>query len=377
MGLWIDVNKCVDKAQQICYICQRHGGKMEQIFADRLKSARQLAGLSLRELSSKLVPELSYQAISNYEKGIRKPDSSIIVAFAEALNVPIDYFFRSSRINLANVEFRKKSKLGKKNIERIKEYIRDYLDRYFEIENILNLNTDFINPIENCNILNLNDIESSAIELRKKWDLGLNPVHNIIEMLEEKGVKVIEADVENEFDGLSAWVGNTPVIVVNTNFDTVRKRFTVLHELAHLLLEFDKNTEQKDREKYCHSFAGAFLLPEVSLLEMIGMKRRKFSLTELIEIKEYYGISVQAIIYRLFNLGLLNETQKREFFIYVNKNSQKDEKNWGVYRGEESSSRFKRLILASAGEEVISLSKAAQLLNIDLDKFRKELMIIK
>ena len=349
---------------------------MEQIFSKRLKSARQLSGLSLRELAGKIIPELSYQAVSNYEKGKRKPDSSVIVSLAEALDVPVDYFFRESKIKLDNIEFRKKAQLGKKNTDRIKYYSIDYLERYFEIEDILNLKKQFKNPLEKIIVKSREDIETAAIELRKKWELGIDPVHNIIEMLEGKCIKIIEIDFEKDFDGLSAAVHNTPVIVLNKNFDALRKRFTALHELAHLLLRFDSKIDQKQIEKACHQFAGAFLLPEKSLKNAFRPNRKNFSLRELIEIKEYYGISVQAIVFRLHNLGIIPDSALRKFFIMVNKMKQKKETGWGEYIGEESSSRFERLVLMAVSEEIISLSNAAQLLNRDIEEFRKGLMLI-
>ncbi|MFW5662802.1 MAG: helix-turn-helix domain-containing protein, partial [Bacteroidota bacterium] len=90
---------------------------MNELFSKRLVSARKLSGLSLRDLSERMDIELSAQAIGLYEKGRRKPDSSIVIALSEALKVPVDYFFRDSKVQLGNVDFRKKSKLGNKKID--------------------------------------------------------------------------------------------------------------------------------------------------------------------------------------------------------------------------------------------------------------------
>lgn len=344
---------------------------METIFAKKLKSARLLSGLSLRQLAESLSIKISAQALSLYENGKRKPDSSIIIALSESLKVPIDYFFRDTLVTLSNVEFRKKSKLGKKNIDKIKEYIIDYLERYIEIERILYIHSEFSNPIENKMINSIDDIDLASIEIRKVWEIGMNPVSNIIEMLEDKGVKVVEIDAELSFDGLATWVDKVPAIVVNRNLDIVRKRFTVVHELAHLLLSFSENLENKIIEKYCHNFAGAFLLPSSSLKNFLGDKRNHISIRELIEIKEYYGISIQAIIYRLFNLNVISEATLIRFFIELNKEKLRDEMNLGQYIGDESSSRFERLVLKAASEEIVTFSKASQLLNKSIEDFRQ------
>lgn len=349
---------------------------MNEVFSKRLVSARKLSGLSLRDLSDRIAIELSAQAIGLYEKGKRKPNSSTVIALSEALQVPVDYFFMDSKVQLGNVEFRKKSKLGIKKIDQIKEHAIDYLERYLEIEGILNITNAFKNPLKKQKIENNSDIENSVIELRKFWNLGLNPVPNIIEMLEERGVKVVEFEINKNFDGFSTWVDSIPLIVLNKSFDNVRKRFTVLHELAHLLLQFNPSIKERDIERFCHSFAGAFLIPEQSLKNIFKVSRKNFSIDELIEIKEYYGISVQALVYRLFNLDYISEHAHKNFFIEVRKNHLQDEKEWGNYLGEESSSRFERLVFMAVSEEIISLSKAAQLMNRDLESFRKRLKLI-
>lgn len=348
---------------------------MENIFAKRLKSARLLSGLSLRELADKLTIALSAQALNLYEKGRRKPDSSIIVAFSEALQVPIDYFFRDSNIKLENIEFRKKFKLGKKIIQQIKEFVIDYLERYIEIERILNIQNEFTNPLNKVLINTIDDIELASKELRKVWEIGLNPVPNIIEMLEDKGIKIVEVGEESSFDGIATWVDNFPVIVINKDNDIVRKRFTVMHELAHLLLSFPENLSNKSKEKLCHNFAGAFLLPEASLKDSLGIKRNHLSISELIEIKEYYGISIAAIVYRAYNLNMVSESFKNDFFIKLNKEKRRDESNLGNYIGQESSSRFEKLVLKAASEEIITLSKASQLMNKDIEGFRRDFKV--
>lgn len=349
---------------------------MDAIFANRLRAARLLAGYSLRQLSERLSVDISAQAISLYENGKRKPDSSIIVALSEALKVPIDFFFRNASIALPDIEFRKKSKLGRKHIEQIKEFVIDYLERYFEIELILNITSKFSNPLLSKRIGTVEDIESAASELRTSWDLGLGPISNIIEMLEGKGVKIIEIEADPAFDGLSTWVGSAPVIVVNKNSEIVRKRLTVVHELGHLLLEFDNATEGSTIEKYCNSFAGAFLLPAVSLKHFLGSSRKNISINELVEIKEYFGISVQAIAYRLVNAGIKQEAFIKNFFIFMNKEGLRDEKKFGVYIGEEQSRRFERLINKAAVEQIITFSKASQLQNKSIEEFRRGFEVV-
>jgi len=117
----------------------------------------------------------------------------------------------------------------------------------------------FSNPLSSVVINSLADVEKTALKLRNKWKLGLAPITNLLEMLEENGIKIFEVQNVHNFDGLSASVGDLHIIVINMDLPTDRIRFAIAHELAHILCEFPEDSK---KEKYCHAFAGAFLLPK-------------------------------------------------------------------------------------------------------------------
>jgi Zn-dependent peptidase ImmA (M78 family) len=348
---------------------------MKNQFGIRLASARKMAGISLQELSNKLDNAVTKQSLSKYEQEAMQPDSDLLIRISNILGVTIDFFYRENTVELKGVEFRKKVKLSKTEEEAIKEKTIDFLERYFELENLLDLKSDFENPIKKNKVKNLEDIEDYATDLRNAWELGLNPIANVVEMLEDKHIKVFEIEAPDSFDGLSAYVGNVPVIVINKNFDIVRRRFTALHELAHIILNFDESIEEKSLEKLCHAFAGAFLIPKKSFIEEFTQQRSHISLVELKHIKSYYGISMQAIMARAKNLGVINENTYKHFSINFNRlGYRKDEP--GEYIGTEKSLRFQQLLYRAAAEEVISLSKAASLNNQNLSQFRKTFVVI-
>lgn len=351
---------------------------MKDIIAKRIKSARTLAGLSLRELSAKMNGVVSHNAITKYEKGLMMPDSRVLLALANALNVKVDYFFRPYTIEIDNIEFRKKSKLLEKEVKSIKEEAIDTISRYIELEQFLNLGSTFENPIQQIQINNGDDVENAVNALLNSWKIGFNALPNVIEMLEDKEIKVIELNANENFDGLSGWSNNKiPVIVINRNYPVERKRFTALHELGHLLLNFNENLESKEKERLCHRFAGAMLMPKDTFLEELGQNRRDVSIPELIVIKETYGISIQSLMARAKNLGVITEAYYIEFRIWVNKNeNNKKEIGFGSYIGREQSTRFKKLLYRAASEEVISMSKAANLANQKLAAFRDEFVQI-
>lgn len=336
-------------------------------FAERLKSARKMKGWSMQDLVNQLSKYVSRQALHKYESGAMMPSGNVLIALAEALDVKPDYFMKEP-ISLGAVEFRKRAKLPVRQVEMVKEKVKDFLQRYLEVEELLNINIVFDNPVDDMVIRDIEEVEKVVNELLIKWNLGFNAIPNVIEMLEEKGVRVIEIDAPEAFDGLSTFVNNIPVVVINQRFTVERKRFTALHELGHLILNIE---EGADKEKICHAFAGAMLLPANSLEALIGEKRNNIAPGELISIKEQFGISIQAIIKRAELKGIISKASAERFWRSIAGN--KKEEGLGAYSGKEKSYRFEHLVFRLAAEDVVSMSKAANLAGMKLADFREHL----
>lgn len=351
---------------------------MNNIIAKRIKSARILAGLSYRELAGKLDPPVSHTLISRYEKEEITPGSDVLISLGRALGVKPDYFLMPFTVEIENIEFRKKSKLPVKKEEAIKQEVTDHIARYLEVEQFLKISPNFKNPLARIKIQNREDVEIAAEKLLDAWQLGQNGISHVYEVLEDNEIKVYEIDAPNEFDGLSGHAnGNIPVIVVNKNYPVERKRFTALHELGHLLLQFVPEIENKQLEKFCHCFAGSLLIPRKTIIRELGEKRHAIMPIELIPIKENYGISIAALMTRARDLEIINDYSYREFWIWMNKDpKRRKEIGYGEFKGVERSERFRQLVYRAAAEEVISLSKAANLCNQKLADFREQFMMV-
>jgi len=347
---------------------------MLENFGNRLHSARKMSGLSMDKLVEKMGGIITKQAISKYEKGKMKPSSLIITKLSNALGVRSDYFLRKSDIDISQLKFRKKSKLAIKKEEALRFKAKDLLERYADLEDILNSKNDFKNPLETSKIVDFNDIERQSLEIRKKWNLGLSPICNILGLLEEKGIKVLLISGFGNFDGLSGWISENPFIIINNDIDSVRKRFTAAHELAHIVIDFSQ-APFDSKEKLCHMFAGAFLLPKEVLAQELIRKRQQITLWELLEIKKIYGISLQAIVYRAHYLRYISDYHYRRFQIFINKNKWRKSEP-GAYEGQEEVIRFKQLLNYAVAEEIITLSKAAELANMSLFEFEKEVQAV-
>lgn len=351
--------------------------KMNEIFAYRFKNARKICGFTMPQLAEKL--GVSKQMISKYEKGLSIPDSPNLIKLANILNEKIDYFFRPAIFQLENVNFRKKSNYSESKINSLKARILKQMENYLIVEDILAIPFDFKNPIQDFKINSIEEVEKAAELIRREWNLGNDSIHNIISLLENNEIKVIEIDEPNQklFDGLSSFVENKyPLIVYNKNFSIERKRFTLLHELGHLLLNIESHLEP-EIEKLCNRFAGAMLLPKEIIIKEIDTHRENLSINELKNFQKQFGISISAIVYRLADLDVISENKKLRYFKTRNKNQVfKQECDAVRFYGNENSERFVGLVYKALSQEIISISKAAVLLNKSIEEVDSELSYI-
>lgn len=337
------------------------------MIGDRLRSARAKAGLSLDALAAKASNIVTKQAISQYEKNQKTPSSTVLIALANALGVGVEYFFRTVNVSIGSVDFRKHSSFGAKKQESLKERVKEYLERYIQVESVLELPCEFVNPFDGCSVADYADLEDMADRLRDVWGLGFDQIDNVVDMLELQNIKVMLIDDEKKFNGLSGYANNDlahPFIVLNDSVDLSadRKRFTAIHELAHLLFE---GKHSLDAEKVSDRFAGAFLFPRQSVIKEFGAKRSSISLEELKQVKLKYKISMASIVMRLSQLGFIGDAVKQRFFIQNNK-----AKFEGLVCIEHSEkpSRFENLLARAYSEKMISLSKLAELSGCGVDE---------
>ncbi len=348
----------------------------QSIFSARLKNARIMKGLSMDELCSSMGNVVSKMTISKYENGLLAPNSGIVIALSKALNQPIDYFFRPFSVQVESVKFRKKSSLPQKKENSLRETIADLMERYINIEEICSDSIEK-NPIPQIKASSAEDVKAAAAAVRKEWKLGLSGIVNVIDLLENHGIKVIEIDASNTFDGMSSLVNEKfHVVILNKSFSVERKRFTALHELGHLVLRFPKTIDPKIEESFCHLFASEMLLPGSELKRILGKVRKDISYQELRTIQLGYGISCDAIMYKAKEYGIVSEQRFRTFCIQKNKSSGfKALVERSLYHYEEST-RFVSLVYKALSKELITISKAASLLHQDVEKVRRDLALV-
>lgn len=341
------------------------------MFGERLERARKAAGLSLRALGEQV--GLSQTAISKYEKNQIIPDSTMLIKLTHALNVKVEYFFRPKEFTytLDDVDYRKRD-IPKKGLDLINAKILDQIEKRFELESFFPSA-----PIESFtlpstlqkNINEIDEIDEISKQLRISWKIGLNPIPDLIDVLETNGIRVfiIKDSIDNKFDGLATKIKNQPIIVISSDWPGDRQRFTLAHELGHLVLH-GRIPKKMDEEKAANRFAGSFLLPTYAIREELGNKRNFIEIQELSLLKQEYGISMQGIIFRAKQAQIIESKQSGKLWGMFKKRDWLVTEPGDAYPSEKSHI-FKQLIFHALAEEFIGESKAAELMDMNVKQF--------
>lgn len=352
-----------------------------EIFAQRLRQARILKKISMDQLVKLIGGLVTKQAISKYESAKMKPTSTIMIALASALNVDVEYFLRPFAFdaNQFQVSFRNKSNTSAKEVKALKVQIRDQIERYLEIEELLGKPSNNMPRSEGPAVSTPEQMRELAQEVRRDWNLGEDAIGNVQDVLESKGIKVIATEAPIDFDGVSGVVGNNDYIVVLNSAQphVERRRFTGMHELGHLLYNnrFSPELTPRQQEKLCNAFASEMLLP-TSTLQRFFSPGEKISLSELKKVQLVYGISIDAIIHKLHELGIVNDSRYRSYNIRKRQNQFLCQYVETSCYKEDLTDRFETLVYAAAAKDLISTSKAASLLHSSITTVRKNLNVI-
>lgn len=342
---------------------------------ERLRGARHRAGLSLRALAEQV--GVSAQAISKYERDLDTPGSAVLIRLAKALGVSVEYLLRPTTVALSPPSYRSHiSRLRRRQEQVILAQVRDWLERYLTVESILGEFRPFDAPALQRKIETPEDVEHVALEVRERWRLGLEPIPNLTEVLEAHGIKVGHVAGADAFDALTLWAvlkeprqaGPVPVIVIKKDVPGDRQRFSLAHELGHLVLQTPDTWERRAVERAASRFAGALLTPEPSVRRELGDHRKSLDLYELHLLKHRYGMSMQAWIYRAWDLGILSQAAARRMFHLFNARGWKTEEPGDPYPPEKTD-RLERMVLRALAEGLVSETRAAELLGMALEEF--------
>jgi Zn-dependent peptidase ImmA (M78 family) len=341
----------------------------------RIRQARLASGLSLDDCVVRLTErgvKLTKPALSNYEKGKRAPTAGTLRHLAAIFHVQPSYFIGSlPNFSIEWYSYRAKSRLGQHKKQEIQSYANHQAEIHARICFLFPETYPTDIPKREA-ISSIADADGVAARLRKRWKLGLGSIDSVTHSIEAKGAMIVHYlnDDTTVFDGFSALVNKVyPLILVNNQVSTDRLRFDLLHELGHILMDTSKFGDDKREENAAHRFASSMLLPPEVIKRELGQKRPHLTLSELLLLKEKYGISVAALIISAWNHGIINDLMKRSLQIQLSS------KGWrkmepDVFKGNEKPTKMRQLVTRAVAEGLLSLSEACDMFS----DFRTELI---
>lgn len=350
------------------------------MIGNRLKRAREAMGLSLRDLEAAIQGQVSAQAIGKYERDEMMPGSMVLLAMAKALNVTPEYLLSTREIELAGVDFRKAAHAGAREERAVEAAVLEQVERYLELEELMpDADAQWSAPQGmEFEIHRIEDAEQAAESLRHLWSLGIDPIPIMAELLEERGVKVVALDLPKNVSGSKAFARrpdqqDVAIIVVNQHHNGERQRFTLAHELAHLVLRF-AGLSEKEQEKAADRFAGAFLMAKEMMIRLLGANRTSISLGELADLKRVFKVSVACLAVRCSQLGVLSKAAYGKLWRLI------VALGWNGPDSREPNAlppevpqRMERLCFRAVSEGAISESRAAELMKISVRELDRRL----
>lgn len=273
------------------------------IFGERVRQAREFKGFTQKQLAKRL--RINQSAIAQIETGRTQPGDDVLDGIVLQTGFPFNFFKQPpmTEFPLGTLLFRARVLSMRQRRE-----AHQYGHRVFEL--LEGLERHFT-PIEVSISTVSENPKAAAMLTRSALGLGPDtPIDHVTRSVEKAGVLVLALPTDlKKRDAFSLWAGRDalrPVIVLCGYPSGDRLRFSLAHELAHLVLHrsFKGNTPELEDE--ADAFAGELLMPEEAM-------RRELvppvTLTTLARMKPRWKVSIQALAHRAYELEIISPRQ--------------------------------------------------------------------
>jgi Zn-dependent peptidase ImmA (M78 family)/DNA-binding XRE family transcriptional regulator len=337
---------------------------MEKFNRDMVQLARGARGLTQEEVAR--ASGVTQALISRFENGFDVPSEDVLLSLSKALRFPRAFFFEESKtLGLPQYHYRKRAKLGARTLQKIEAETNirrmhvQKLTRSFEIGHRV------ATPVIDLDLAQLTP-QQAAQQLRGYWTIPRGPIDDLTGIVENAGIVIIPIDFGTHLlDALSFRIpGVQPLVFMNSNVPGDRYRFTLAHELAHLILHNSPMSDDKMEEE-ADRFAAEFLMPALEIRPYL----KSPSLGTLGRIKGLWRVSIKALIFNAFQLKLITPSQYRGLNVNYSKA--------GYSRGEpfpielEKPKLLSEMISYHMTTLAYSMREMARFLLLEVDEFQE------
>jgi Zn-dependent peptidase ImmA (M78 family)/DNA-binding XRE family transcriptional regulator len=285
----------------------------------RLVTLRRLMGWSQTELAER--SGISQPQISLMERGDRSVTDAAVTRIAEATQMPASFFDQAGGLNTGILSFRKLASSSAvsrdASVARFEELERVAIELCQRIGYPLSALPQAEDDIDG------DDIEGIAAKTRAVLRLEQqDPILNLTRSMERRGIVLaaiaaVEDGILDGHDGASRAAEHIqrPVIAYISGKPGERQRFTLAHELGHIVLHGRRpDVGEKIKEREAHRFAGALLIPAEAMYESVS---ESLSINGYLALKATWGVSIQAIVARAHALGIISDARRKSLMVQI------------------------------------------------------------
>lgn len=324
--------------------------------------ARNSRGFSQTELA-KLVG-VTQSKISKLEDGLPPPPSpEFLTSLSLSLNYPASFFFQTGGSHALSASFyRKKSALPAKlltqcdarmNIQRI------HIERLVKAVEFEPRKLPHLDPAETDG-----GPQQIARQIRAYWQIPRGPIKNLTGYIEDAGCFVVLFDFgTRQLDGLSLFADDgTPIIFLNKNLPTDRLRFTLAHELGHIIMH---RIPSPTMEEEAHAFASELLMPEAEIRSSFY----PLNFDQLARLKLYWMVSMGSLLKKAEDIGATSERYSRYMWMQMGKLGYRSKEPHSDSLPTETPGLLKELIEVYFSELNYTHEELAKTLSLTLDEY--------
>jgi Zn-dependent peptidase ImmA (M78 family)/DNA-binding XRE family transcriptional regulator len=331
----------------------------EKINHEMVILARESRGFTQKGLANRL--GITQGALSRIESGILGMEDSNLKKMSNVLGYPVSFFMQKRPIygvGLVEVFHRKRQSIGIKTMDKVYSLIDI---RTSEISRMLK-GVD-IGELD-FPLFNLDDYDGSASEVARlvkaKWRVPHGPVNNVVYYFERARGIIIPFDFEiSSIDAISHWLpGLPPLFFVNKYLPTDRMRFTLCHELGHIVMH--QKSPTPEIEQQANEFAAEFLMPEKDIRPYLT----DLSIEKLASLKPYWKVAMSALLKRAIDLNMITPRHGRTLWMQMSKSGYKVREPMELNLEPEIPTLLKEIINTYIDDMHYNLPELAKMVNL-------------
>ncbi|MBU1398629.1 MAG: XRE family transcriptional regulator [Pseudomonadota bacterium] len=289
----------------------------------KIRKYRERLNLKQADLAGKMGFNSS-EIISQIERGVREIKAWELVELTRHLQISVSEIIGDREPETGAVVLWRKSPETEKELKEA-EFLKRYR-QYALLEEMSGLRAGRTLPQKKVDpgTLNFQTADRIAMEIRKDLNLGDRPAGDLERVLQNDfGVKIWYLEM-SEGSAASTYGPKGPAILMNAKEAPWRRNYNFAHELFHLITWKSLHPETISKtpglwnnlEKIANAFASALLIPAEPVTVEFGryLEGGKISYSDLIGIARDFGVSTEALLFRLLNLKKVTKASVDKMF---------------------------------------------------------------